>query len=149
SRALPGIDRQHETAAGDAAVDLDHQTAGARIVAVRIGGDRLRQRDVDLADMIARDRLGFLVRQRAGVDRLFDRDYIGAGLAGAQPNQDGIAPGERLVVQPENAGANAAGVARAGRRMRDDVAALDEQLAVERDADRTARGLAAFDRRER
>ena len=33
--ALPGVDRQHQAAAGDAAVDLDHQPPGARIVGSR------------------------------------------------------------------------------------------------------------------
>ncbi|KAH2775488.1 hypothetical protein KXW38_001952, partial [Aspergillus fumigatus] len=124
-------------------------TAGARIVAVRIGGDRLRQREVDLADMIAGDRLVLFIRKRAWIDRLFDRDHIGAALASAEPHQNGIALVERLVVQPENSRADAAGVARSGSRMRDDVAALDEQFAVECDADGAARALAAFDRRER
>ena len=56
--ALPGIDRQHQAAAGNAAIDLDHQPPGARIVDIGIGRQRLRQRNVDLADMIACDRFG-------------------------------------------------------------------------------------------
>ena len=86
--ALTGIDRQHQAAAGNAAVDLDHQAPGARIVGVGIGGDRLRQRNVDLADMIARDRLGLDAGEFAGIDRLLDRDHGGAGFPCAEPDQN-------------------------------------------------------------
>ena len=139
--ALSGIDRQHQAAAGDAAVDLDHQPSGARIVGIGIGGQRLRQRDIDLADMVARDRLGLHAREFAGIDGLLDRDHGGAGFPGAEPDQDRGARRQRLVVQPENPRAKPAGVARAAADMGDDVAALDEQFAVERDADRAAGGL--------
>ena len=54
-----------------------------------------------------------------------------------------------LVVQPENARANPAGVARAAADMGDDVATLDKEFAVERDADRASRGLNLIDRRYR
>ena len=110
--ALPGIDRQHQAAAGDAAVDLDDEAPGARIVGVGIGGDRLRQRDVDLADMIARDRLGLDAREFAGIDRLLDRDHGGAGFPRAEPDQNGGARHQRLVVQPEDPRANPPRVAR-------------------------------------
>ena len=56
---------------------------------------------------------------------------------------------QRLVVQPENARANPARIARAASDMGDHVAAFDEQFAIERDADRSARGLLARDRRSR
>ena len=111
--ALSGIDRQHEAAAGDAAVDLDHQPSGARIFVIGIGRDRLRQRDVDFADMIARDRLGLRVGEFAGIDGLLDRDHGGAGFPRAEADQDLIALRQRLVVQPENARANSARIARA------------------------------------
>src|SRR5258707_8875955 len=39
---------------------------------------------------------------------------------------------QRLVMQPENARAQPARIARACARMRDDIAALDEQFAIER-----------------
>ena len=81
---MSGVDRQHEAAAGNTAVDLDHQPSGARIVGIRIGRDRLRQRDVDFADMIARNRLGLGAGELAGIDRLFDRDHAGAAFAGAK-----------------------------------------------------------------
>ena len=117
--ALSGVDRQHEAAAGDAAVDLDHQPSGARIVSVRIGRDRLRQRDVDFADMIARNRLGLLVGELAGVDGLFNRDDAGAAFPRAEADQDLVALRQWLVVQPENPGANPPCVARGGAGMRD------------------------------
>ncbi len=82
-----------------------------------------------------------MLRQFAGIDRLLDRDHGGARLARAEPDQDLLALGERLVMQPEDAGAQAAGVARASPDMGDDVAALDEELAVERDADRAPGAL--------
>ena len=53
--ALSGIHRQHQAAAGNAAIDLDHQATGAWIIGVGIGGNRMRQRDVDLAHVIPRD----------------------------------------------------------------------------------------------
>src|SRR5262245_20477559 len=99
--------------------------------------------------MIARDRLRLGVGEFAGVDRLFDRDDAGAALAGAEADQDLIALRQRLVVQPEDPGANSPRVARRGAGMRDDIAALDEQFAVERDADRTAGAMAAVKRRYR
>src|ERR1700738_3461981 len=56
---------------------------------------------------------------------------------------------EGLVVQPENARANPPGVARAVSDMGDDIAALDKQFAVERDADRSPGAVRALDRRRR
>ena len=85
--ALPGIDRQHQAAAGNAAIDFDHQASGARIVGIGIGGERMRQRDVDLADMIARDRFRLHARQFAGIDGLLDRDHGGAGFPRAEAHQ--------------------------------------------------------------
>ena len=147
-RALPGVDRQHQPAACNAAGNLDHQTPSAGIVAVGIGGDRLRQRDVDLADMVLRDRLVLDARQFSGINRLLDSDHRGAALPGAEPDQDLFAVGERLVVQPENARAQPAGVAWTRAGVGNHVAALDEQLAVERDADRASGALLALDRGE-
>ena len=119
--ALSGVDRQHEAAAGDAAVDLDHQPSGARIVLIGIGRDRLRQRDVDLADMVARDRLGLLVGEFAGIDRLLDRDHVGAGLARAEADQDLSRPSTSgLSCSQKIARANPARVARRGAGMGDD-----------------------------
>ena len=86
--ALPGIDRQHQPASGNAAIDLDHQPAGARVIAIGISGHGLRQRNIDLADMIARNRCGLDARQFAGIDRLVDGDHDGAGLPRAEPDQD-------------------------------------------------------------
>ena len=89
--APAAVDRQHQATAGNAAVDLDHQPSGARIVGIGIGGDRLRQRDLDLADMVARDRGVLRIRQRAGIDRFLDRNHLRAGLAGAEPDQNLLA----------------------------------------------------------
>ena len=75
---------------------------GARIVEIGIGRDRVRQRDVDLADMVASDRLRRDAFQFAGIDRLLDGDDIGTGFAGADPDQDRIARLQRLVMQPED-----------------------------------------------
>ena len=147
--ALTGIDRQYEAATGDPAVDFDHEASGARIFRVGIGRDRLRQRDIDLADMVARDRLRLLVGERAGIDRLLDRHHGRAGLARAETDQDLLALRQWLVVQPEDPRADAAGIARALPGMADNVAALDEQFAVERDADGAAGGLTALQRRHR
>ena len=141
--ALSGVDRQHQAAAGDAAVDLDHQSSGARIVGIGIGRDRLRQRNVDFAHVIARDRLGLGVGEFAGIDRLLDCNHAGAAFPCAEADQDLIALRQRLVVQPENPGADPSCVARCCAGMRNDVAAFDEQFAVERDADRAAGAMAA------
>src|SRR6185369_7652941 len=64
-------------------------------------------------------------------------------------DQQLVALGERLVVQPEDPRSQTARLARRGADMRDDVAALDEQFAVERDADRAPRALPSRDRRYR
>src|ERR1035437_9608199 len=76
-------------AAGNAAIDLDHQASGAGIVGVGIGGKRMRQRNVDLADMIARDRFGLHARELAGIDGLLDWDDGGAGFPCAGPDAAG------------------------------------------------------------
>src|SRR5581483_2224169 len=97
----------------------------------------------------ARDRAVLRIRQRAGIDRLLDRDHMSARLARAEPNKYLIAPGEGLVMQSEYPRPQPAGIARALSGVRDDVAALDEQLAVERDADRASGTLLALERRDR
>src|SRR3984957_5329097 len=147
--ALPGVDGEHQPATGNAAIDLDHRPSRARIVAIGLGGERLRQRNIDLADMVARDRFGPDACEFAGIDRLLDRDHNGAGLARTEPDHDGGARQQRLVVQPENAGADPAGIAGAIADMGDDIAAFDEQFTVERDADRSPGGLRAPHRRRR
>src|ERR1700758_2692789 len=99
--------------------------------------------------MVTRDRLVLAARELDGIDGLLDIDHDRAGLAVGEPDQDLVAFRQRLVMQPENARAQPAGVARAFADMGDDVAALDEQLAVERDADRAARAVDAVDGRHR
>src|SRR4051794_26543122 len=99
--------------------------------------------------MIARNRLGLLVGKFAGIARLLDRDHAGPALAGAQTDQDLIALRQWLVVQPENPGADSPRIAWGRSDMRNDVAALDEQFAVERDADRASGAVAAAERRYR
>ncbi len=124
--ALPGIDRQYQATAGNAAVNLDHQASGTRIVGIGIGGQWMRQRNVDLAHVVPRDRLGFHARQFAGIDGLLDCDHGGAGFPRAEPDQDRGTCCQCLVVQPENARANSSRIARAGSDVGDDVAAFDE-----------------------
>ena len=85
----------------------------------------------------------------AGIDRLLDGDDGGAAFLRPAADQQLVTLGERLVVQPEDARAQPPRLARGGVGMGDDVAALDEQFAVERDADRAARALPARDRRHR
>jgi hypothetical protein len=94
---LSRIHRQHEAAARDATLDLDDQPPGPGIIGIGVGGDRLRQRDIDFADMVAGDRLGLDACQFTGVDGLLDRDDAGAALARAEPNQDLLAFAKRLV----------------------------------------------------
>ena len=111
--ALSGIDRQHQPAAGDAAIDLDHQPSGARIVGVGIGRDRLRQRDVDLADMVARDRLGLRVGEFAGIDRLLDGDHGGAAFRACRGGPGSGRPW-RAACRAARKSARAAAACRAG-----------------------------------
>ena len=110
---------------------------------IGIGRDRLRQRDVDFADVIARDRLGLGVREFAGIDGLLDRDHAGAAFPRAEPDQD-RSPFDSGLSCSQKIRARIRRVSRGrGADMGDDVAALDEQFAVERDADRTSGALAA------
>lgn len=69
--ALAGIDRQHQAAAGDASGHFDHEAAGARVLGVGIGGNRIRKRNVDLADM-GSIIVWALVRYRFPGRRIFD-----------------------------------------------------------------------------
>ena len=147
--ALAGIDAQHQPAAGNAAVDLDHQPPGARVVGIGVGRNRLRQRDVDLADMVAPDRRGADAGEFARIDGILDRNHGGAAFHRAEPHQDLVARRQRRIVQPEDARLQPPRVARRGADMRDHIAALEEQFAVERDADRTAGALRARHRRHR
>src|SRR6185437_412795 len=110
--------------------------------------DRLRQRDIDFSDMIARNRLVLAARQFTGIDRLLDIDHDRARFAVGEPDQDLVALGQRLVMQPENTRPQPARVARALADMGDDVAAFDEEFAVERDADGAAGALLAVRRRQ-
>src|SRR4051794_285642 len=96
----------------------------------------MRQRNVDLANVIARDRSGFHARELAGIDGLLDGNYASAGFPGAKADQNRSARYQRLVVQPEDTRANPARIARASSDMGDHVAAFDEQFTVERDAHR-------------
>ncbi len=90
-----------------------------------------------------------LLESLARIDRLLDRHHGGAAFLRPAAHQQLVALGERLVVQPEDARAQAPRLARRAVRMRDDVAAFDEQFAVERDADRAAGALTTCDRRHR
>jgi len=124
--ALAGIDREHQTAAGNAAIDLDHQPSGARIVGIGIGRQRLAQRNIDLADVIARDRLGLDAREFTGINGFFDRDHGRTGFPRAKPHQDRSARHQRLVVQPEDTRMKPSRVARRASDMGDHVAPFDE-----------------------
>src|SRR5579872_864532 len=82
--------------------------------------------EMSTADMVARDLLGLDARQFAGIDGLLDRNDVGAALFGAEPHQDLIAFGERLLVKPEDARAKPPRITRARAGMGDHVAAFDE-----------------------
>ena len=99
--------------------------------------------------MIARNRLGLLVGEFAGIDGLFDCDHAGAAFPRAEADQDLIALRQRLVVQPENPRPDPPRIARGRAHMGDDIAAFDEQFTVERDTDRAAGAVAAVDGRHR
>src|SRR5215472_16401521 len=58
-------------------------------------------------------------------------------------------PSRTRIWSPFDSGLSCSQKIRARRRLRDDVAALDEQLTVERDADRSSGTLPALDRRDR
>src|SRR3569623_1902250 len=91
----------------------------------------------------ARDRGAGYAGEFAGIDRLFDGDHGGAAFHRADAHENGVAGLQRRFMQPKDAGVQTARFGRRGGRLRDDVAALKEELAVERDADRAARALRA------
>src|ERR1700739_4099438 len=97
--------------------------------------------------MVLCDRSALVAGEIAGIDGFLDRHHAGARLAGAEPDQDLVALRQGPLVQPENARAQTSRVARIFTRMRNDVAALDEELAVERDADRAPGALRRRQRR--
>src|SRR5262249_48411106 len=107
------------------------------------------KRDIDLADMVSCDRCILGAGEIAGIDRLLDGDDPRAYFLVAEANEDLISRRQRLVMQPENSRMNSSRVARRRARMRDDVAALDEQLAVERDADGATGAKLSCNRRDR
>src|SRR3569623_1932701 len=96
--------------------------------------------------MVARDRGACDARKLAWVDCLLDGDHGGAAFHRADADEDGVPGLQRCFMKPENPGVQAAGVARCRVGVGDDVATLKEQLAVERDADRTARTLRPAER---
>jgi hypothetical protein len=129
------IERQDEAAAGNAALDVEHDAAGPRIHRIGIDRERAGQREIDLADMILRDRVGLGRRQLAGIDRLLDRHDGAARLRGADPHIEAGADLERRLVQPEHPGPQPMRCLRPHRRGRHHVAAVEEDFAVERDPD--------------
>jgi len=50
------VQSENEATTRDPSVELEHDASGIGIDGVGVGGERLRQLDLDLADMVARNR---------------------------------------------------------------------------------------------
>ena len=110
----------------------------AGLVAVLVEREQAAGAQHDLGDRVALDLLGRAGGQVAGVDHALDRLHGDVGLGGVELEGVAAAPGERLAAEPEQAAAEHVAL---DRRMLDvgcDLAALDEDLLVERDPDRLA-----------
>ncbi len=90
----------------------------------------------DLGNRIALDHIGGPRRQIAGVDHPLDRLHGDLGLAGVELERVAVADRERLAAEPEQAAAEHVALDRRMVGVGRDLAALDEDLLVERDADR-------------
>ena len=129
-----GAKRQNEPAAGDTAVDIQHQTAGSRIFDIKIGADRMRQFDFDLTDMIARKLARRRFRKFAGVDHVFYGSNFAALLGHADAHAKRLAGAKRLVMEPEDPGAQPLHRLRWLIQRGNQVAPLDEHLLIKREA---------------
>ncbi len=90
----------------------------------------------DLGDRVALDQLGRPRRQIAGVDHPLDRLHRDLGLAGVELQGIAVAHRQRLAAEPEQAAAEHVALDRRVVGMGCDLAALDEDLLIERDPDR-------------
>ena len=93
------------------------------------------QHQIDFAHMIAGDRLPRSCREVTGIDGLLDAVHDRTNLSRADPHHDGRARRQWLVMQPEQPGPKAPDAGRGGLRVSNDIAALNEQFAVERNPD--------------
>jgi hypothetical protein len=146
-------DRQHEAAARDPAVNWSTmRPMPARQMS--IGRERLRELELDLADVVLADDLGTIGSEQPGIDRVRDRRHRAARRGRPDAGDDLAADRERSRVQPEYPCAQPLGRGRRACCGRDHVAPLDEELAIERDADgmagrRRARRVGGIGRRPR
>ena len=96
---------------------------------------RPRQVEFDLPDVVLADDFGAIRSQQAGIHAVLDGGHHGGRLGGPDAGGEMAADGERPLVKPEHPRTQPrCGRGRAAQRG-DDVSALDENVAIERDAD--------------
>ena len=124
-------------------VELQHDPPHGRIDGVKVGRERLGQFDFDLADMVCSDRHVGAGGQITGIDGMVDGADDAAALRGADADDDRAPIASGVSMQPEHTGAHIL-AGQGGRRAASDKTwpRVDEQLAVERDADRLSRACA-------
>src|SRR3974390_2861520 len=102
--------------------------------------------------MVLADRRSADACEGTRVDSVGDRSHGPAAVCGARTDNDGFAHGERGLGEPEDPHTQPAAGIRRSRPRSNNISTLDENVLVERDADRLARngalrGVALFGRR--
>ena len=143
-RVLIGHERRDDAAAGHVVVVDQHETAGNLEFAIEVEGDRRPRADRNVGHLILfHDLRGVLRGQIPRVDDPMDLDHLGWHLLRRQPKQVRALPTERLAAEPEQVAAQLGGDQRRRLQVGRDLTALDEDLLVQRETDRTARGRLA------
>ncbi len=123
---------------GVGAVD-QHETAQRRIGAVFVEREQARAAQRDLGDLVGGDGGGLGAGEGLGVDDPVDGLHGHRGVPGRQFQPVGRVLGQLAAAEPEQAGAEHMRQDRRRGLVARQIAALDEDGLVERDADRLAR----------
>src|SRR5262249_10135266 len=136
-----GIDAaEDDAAAGDLTIIDDDESAEQRVPIGIIHDERAAGLDGDFGNIVARDVVAageFL--ERGGVDDALDAHDLSIELLRSELDLGPLADGEVPFAHPEKARLETIRFNRRIRFVRGDVAALDEDLLGERDADAFAR----------
>ena len=150
--ALVGIALHRDDAAADRQIVLDQdEAAGGGVGRVLVEREQALGAQHDLAGAVALDPVGGPDREVARVDDALDRLDRDRGLERAELERVAARRRQRLVAEPEQARLEDVGLDRRLLEVAHDLAALDEDLLVEGDADALpgpglAGGLAARSR---
>src|SRR5262245_41061112 len=137
-------------AAGDDAAVHEDETPERGIFAMRIEGDRRRRSNRHVRNIVARDRHVVLARRARrecrGVDHAMD--FFDPAFDGLRRELERVAAPapQRLAAEPDDARLEARELAGKGALGGRDVAAFDEDLLFDRDANRFAGGGAGYGR---